>query len=152
LFTDIEGSTKLWEQHPEAMRLALARHDALLRAAIEASHGAVFKTVGDAFCAAFTTAPDALAATVEAQRALSAFRWGGLTAENAESAEKGREEERDPNEPPVSGEPPPFPPSGSISAPSAFSAVNSPEGMQPLRVRMALHTGIAEERDNDYFG
>ncbi|HLV81492.1 MAG TPA: adenylate/guanylate cyclase domain-containing protein [Chthonomonadaceae bacterium] len=37
LFTDIEGSTRLWEQHPEAMRVALARHDALLRQLIEQS-------------------------------------------------------------------------------------------------------------------
>ena len=51
LFTDIEGSTRLWEQYPEAMREALARHDALLRGVIEASGGAVFKTVGDAFYA-----------------------------------------------------------------------------------------------------
>ena len=70
LFTDIEGSTKLWEQHPDAMRLALARHDALLRAAIETNNGTVFKTVGDAFCAAFATATDALAATIDAQCAL----------------------------------------------------------------------------------
>ena len=53
LFTDIEGSTRLWEQHPEAMGAALARHDALLGAAIAAHRGYVFKTVGDAFCAAF---------------------------------------------------------------------------------------------------
>ena len=55
LFTDLEGSTKLWEEHPEAMRLALARHDTLLRQAIEDNNGYVFKTVGDAFCAAFAT-------------------------------------------------------------------------------------------------
>ncbi len=72
LFTDIEGSTQLWEQQPGAMREALARHDALLRQAIEAHRGYVFKTVGDAFCAAFTTAPDALAAALDAQRALRA--------------------------------------------------------------------------------
>ena len=53
LFTDIEGSTRLWEQHPEAMRDALARHDALLRQAIETHGGHVFKTMGDQFCAAF---------------------------------------------------------------------------------------------------
>ena len=52
LFTDIEGSTKRWEQHPEQMRVALARHDELLRHAIEAQGGRVFKTVGDAFYAA----------------------------------------------------------------------------------------------------
>ena len=60
LFTDIEGSTKLWEQNPDAMRPALARQDALLRECIEQNGGYVFKTVGDAFCAAFPTAPDAL--------------------------------------------------------------------------------------------
>ena len=76
LFTDIEGSTRRWEQHPEAMTTALARHDALLRAAIEAHGGYVFKTVGDAFCAAFSTAPDALAAALDAQRAVVAEAWG----------------------------------------------------------------------------
>ena len=61
LFTDIEGSTKLWEQHPEAMRKALARHDTILRTAIEDSGGYVFKTIGDAFCcAAFDAAPAAV--------------------------------------------------------------------------------------------
>ena len=50
LFTDIEGSTQLWEEHPEAMRVAVARHDALVRAAIEQHEGYVFKTLGDAFC------------------------------------------------------------------------------------------------------
>jgi len=63
LFTDIEGSTRLWEQHPEAMGEALARHDALLRGAIEAHGGHVFKTVGDQFCAAFATASDAVTAS-----------------------------------------------------------------------------------------
>src|SRR5437773_6529668 len=72
LFTDIEGSTRLWEEDPEGMRLALARHDALLRAAIEANGGHVFKTIGDAFCAAFATPSDALAAAVAAQMALRA--------------------------------------------------------------------------------
>ena len=69
LFTDIEGSTKLWEQHPEAMRPALARHDSLLRQSIEASGGYVFKMMGDAFCAAFATAPHALQAALDAQAA-----------------------------------------------------------------------------------
>src|ERR1051326_5233332 len=76
LFTDVEGSTRLWEQHPEAMRLALARHDALLRAAIETSGGGVLKTIGDAFCAAFATAPGAVAAALAAQRALQTEGWG----------------------------------------------------------------------------
>jgi class 3 adenylate cyclase len=56
LFTNIEGSTRLWEQHAEARRLTLARHDALLHAAIEAHQGHVFKTMGNAFCVAFASA------------------------------------------------------------------------------------------------
>jgi predicted ATPase/class 3 adenylate cyclase len=101
LFTDVEGSTRRWEQDPEAMRTTLARHDALLRTAIEAHGGCVFKTVGDEFCAAFSTAPDALAAALAGQRALTAETWG------------------------AGG---------------------------PLLVRMALHTGDADERDGDYYG
>ena len=76
LFTDIEGSTRLWERCPDAMRLAVARHDALLREAIERHNGHVFKTVGDAFCAAFHTAPDALLAAADAQLALLNEDWG----------------------------------------------------------------------------
>ncbi|HZO88686.1 MAG TPA: adenylate/guanylate cyclase domain-containing protein, partial [Chthonomonadaceae bacterium] len=75
LFTDIEGSTRLWEQHPEAMRSALARHDVLLQEAIEQHSGHVFKTIGDAFCAAFDAAPSALAAALSAQRALASEDW-----------------------------------------------------------------------------
>src|SRR3990172_4465490 len=69
LFTDIEGSTRLWEEHPEAMKRALGRHDAVLRAAIGTNRGHIFKTVGDAFDAVFPTAPGALAAALAAQRA-----------------------------------------------------------------------------------
>src|SRR5438128_563054 len=94
LFTDIKGSTKLWERCPDAMRLALVRHDAILREAIERNNGHVFKTVGDAFCAAFRTASDALNAALDAHLALLEQPWG----------ETG-----------------------------------------PIRVRMALHTGVAEE-------
>jgi class 3 adenylate cyclase len=75
LFTDIEGSTRLWEQHPDQMKTALARHDAILRTAIESGGGNVFKTVGDAFYAAFTNAPDALLSAVEAQKALASAAW-----------------------------------------------------------------------------
>jgi predicted ATPase/class 3 adenylate cyclase len=100
LFTDIEGSTQLWEQHPEAMKTALARHDTILRQVIETNNGYVFKTVGDAFCAAFSTATEGLAAALDMQRALAAQTWNET----------------------------------------------------PIRVRMALHTGVAEERDGDYFG
>jgi predicted ATPase/class 3 adenylate cyclase len=76
LFTDIEGSTLLTEQHPQAMRTAQARHDALLREAIMAHGGAIFRSTGDGCCAVFATALDAVAAAVVAQRALHAERWG----------------------------------------------------------------------------
>ena len=75
LFTDIEGSTRLWEAHAGAMRTALARHDALLRQCIDDHDGYVFKTGGDAFCATFHTAPEALAAALDAQRALQRESW-----------------------------------------------------------------------------
>ncbi|MSP14367.1 MAG: hypothetical protein EXR62_15620, partial [Chloroflexi bacterium] len=64
LFSDIEGSTKLWQQQPEAMKTALARHNAILQQAIAAAGGFVFKTVGDEFCAAFDAAPQALSAAL----------------------------------------------------------------------------------------
>jgi predicted ATPase/class 3 adenylate cyclase len=76
LFTDIEGSTKLWEQSPRGMQVALTRHDALLWEAIERHGGFVFKTVGDAFCAVFPTALDALESALAAQRTLLSEAWG----------------------------------------------------------------------------
>src|SRR5256714_309604 len=75
LFTDIEGSTRLWETQREAMTTALQRHDALLRRCIKSHGGHVFKTVGDAFYAAFATAPSAVDAALAAQRSLHAERW-----------------------------------------------------------------------------
>ena len=78
LFTDIEGSTQLWEQHPQAMPGALARHDAILRTATEAHGGVIFRTVGDAFCTAFASAPVALRAALDAQHALYSEPWGEI--------------------------------------------------------------------------
>jgi predicted ATPase/class 3 adenylate cyclase len=78
LFTDIEGSSMRWEMHREQMRAALDRHDLHLRSAIEAHGGTVFKTIGDAFCAVFTTASDAIAAACEAQRTMNAEDWSGV--------------------------------------------------------------------------
>ncbi|MGA8574084.1 MAG: adenylate/guanylate cyclase domain-containing protein [Candidatus Cybelea sp.] len=101
LFSDIEGSTERWERDPAAMAAALARHNELVRNAIESHDGYVFKLMGDAFCAAFAEALDATAAALHAQRALLA---------------------------------------------QDFSAVGG------LRVRMALHTGHAQEHDGDYLG
>jgi predicted ATPase/class 3 adenylate cyclase len=76
LFTDLEGSTRLWEEHPDAMKGALARHDEILRTAIETGAGHVVKTTGDGTHAVFTTAGEAVGAAVSAQRALAAEEWG----------------------------------------------------------------------------
>ena len=101
LFTDIEGSTQRWDAHREAMSAAVQRHDAIVRAAMDAHGGYVFKTLGDAFCVAFARSDAAVAAALDFQRALAA---------------------------------------------QDFATVGG------LRVRVALHTGTADERDSDYFG
>jgi predicted ATPase/class 3 adenylate cyclase len=101
LFTDIEGSTQRWDRDHDAMEIALRRHDAILREAIEAHRGHVFKTIGDAFCAAFDRPSDAIAAILAAQTRLAREEFG-----------------------PVGG----------------------------LRVRAAVLTGSAEEREGDYTG
>jgi predicted ATPase/class 3 adenylate cyclase len=75
LFTDLEGSSRLWEQHPAEMAPAVARHDALLRAAVEAHAGRVIKTTGDGLHAAFESPRAALLAVVAAQLALHAEPW-----------------------------------------------------------------------------
>jgi predicted ATPase/class 3 adenylate cyclase len=75
LFTDIEGSSELWEADPIRMRAALATHDAILRKAVEARGGDVFKHTGDGVCAVFPNTSDALAAAVDAQRALQLEQW-----------------------------------------------------------------------------
>jgi len=71
LFTDIEGSTRLWEQEPSRMPVALARHDALARAAVERHRGSVVKMIGDGMHAAFADPLDALLATLDLQLALA---------------------------------------------------------------------------------
>src|SRR5437773_1017629 len=75
LYTDIEGSTLRWEKSPTAMKAAVERHDALMRRAIETHSGSVFRIMGDAFCASFPTAPQALDAALDAQRAIHAEQW-----------------------------------------------------------------------------
>jgi predicted ATPase/class 3 adenylate cyclase len=75
LFTDLEGSTRLWQQFPEAMKTVLARHDELVRAAVEGNDGHVVKSTGDGFHAAFASAQDGLSACIEAQQSLLAESW-----------------------------------------------------------------------------
>jgi predicted ATPase/class 3 adenylate cyclase len=101
LLTDIEGSTRLWQQDPEGMQHALARHDAILGEAIEAHGGQRVKGTGDGLLAAFSRPAGAFKGALAAQGALQAESWQTSDA---------------------------------------------------LRVRMALHTGVAEERNGDYFG
>jgi len=68
LFTDLEGSTRLWEAHPEAMKDALTRHDEILRDAVEMHSGHVVKITGDGLHAAFQLPADAVAAAMMGQR------------------------------------------------------------------------------------
>ena len=75
LFTDVEGSTRLWDTERDAMAAALRRHDEILRDAIEQVGGYVFKTAGDSFCAAFSAARAGLDAALSAQRSLAAQSW-----------------------------------------------------------------------------
>jgi len=75
LFTDIEGSTKLAQEYPNEMPALLAKHNEILNQAIKAQIGYVFQIIGDAFCAAFSSASDALTAAMDAQRALQSEAW-----------------------------------------------------------------------------
>ena len=100
LFSDVEGSTRLWEGHHEEMRTALAGHDKVMRSAIEDNGGHVFSTAGDAYSAAFARPNSALQAAITAQGGLADLLVAGSR----------------------------------------------------MKVRMAVHTGSADERDDDYFG
>jgi class 3 adenylate cyclase len=66
LFSDVEGSTRLWEAHGEGMRSSLAVHDKIVRGCFESSSGFVFSTGGDGFGAAFSRAGDAVLAALAA--------------------------------------------------------------------------------------
>ncbi len=101
LLTDIEGSTRLWEEEPGRMPEALSRHDALVRGAVAAHRGTIVKMAGDGVHAAFDDPLDAIAATLEIQQ--------------------------------------------SLADPAATGGIR-------FRVRCGLHAGVAEGRDNDYFG
>ena len=98
LFTDIEGSTRLWEEQPQAMETALRRHDALLGETIAAYQGKVFKRVGDACYAVFPVANEAVAAALAAQRRLLAQEWpvtGGLRVRMAVHAGSATQRDND---------------------------------------------------------
>jgi class 3 adenylate cyclase len=80
LFTDVEGSTRRWEADAQAMRAALATHDQVLRGAIEAQGGWLFKHTGDGVCAAFQSPRAAVDAAVAAQRVLELPAAFGFSA------------------------------------------------------------------------
>ena len=75
LFTDVERSTQLWEAQPEAMAMAMVRHDEIVRSVIAAHRGYVFSTSGDGLAAAFWTPREALETAVEVQSSLASERW-----------------------------------------------------------------------------
>ncbi|MBS1517056.1 MAG: tetratricopeptide repeat protein [Bacteroidetes bacterium] len=75
LFTDIEGSTKLSQQYPDKLPVALKKHHSALRKAIESNNGFVFEIIGDAFCSSFENAADAVKAAVDAQHNLADENW-----------------------------------------------------------------------------
>ena len=77
LFTDVEGSTRLWTADESGMAVSLARHDRVVRTAIESRGGYVFSTAGDAFAAAFARSSDAVAAALAAQSELESSGWPG---------------------------------------------------------------------------
>jgi predicted ATPase/class 3 adenylate cyclase len=79
LFTDLEGSTRLWEAHPQEMKDALARHNTIVRAAVESHNGVVFSTMGDGMAAVFASARDAVRGVLAAQVELTAEDWGEVT-------------------------------------------------------------------------
>jgi class 3 adenylate cyclase len=79
LFTDIEGSTRLWQADEAAMRSALSHHDQLLRKVVAEHDGRVFSAMGDGVAAAFGSASEAVAAALAAQRSLEAEAWPTAT-------------------------------------------------------------------------
>ena|SRR6185312_10883570 len=76
LITDLEGSTRMWEQFPDAMRAAMVRHDELLQRAIATHRGYLFSRMGDGMAAAFATAADAVSSAVAIKQALAEVDWG----------------------------------------------------------------------------
>ena len=75
LLTDLEGSTRMWEQDPEAMKPAMVRHDEILEKTIAGNRGFVFSRMGDGMAVAFATAGDAVAAALAIKHALTDENW-----------------------------------------------------------------------------
>ncbi len=95
LFTDVEGSTRFWERDADGMRSALARHDSVLKRAVEANGGALFKKTGDGICAAFARASQAAAAALAAQRDITSWSSESLPVRMAVYTGPAHESEGD---------------------------------------------------------
>lgn len=95
LFTDVEGSTRLWEEHPETMKARLADHDSILRSAIEEGGGYIFATGGDGFAAAFAEPEPAVAAATASQLALARLAEGEPAIRARMAIHTGTADERD---------------------------------------------------------
>ena len=95
LFTDIEGSTRLWDEHPGEMAGVLADHDRLVREAVEGRGGRVFSTAGDAFAAVFPSALAAVEAAIAAQSVTGSLVAGGQRVRVRMAVHTGEVEERD---------------------------------------------------------
>ena len=98
LFTDIEGSTRLAQQYPDQWEALRARHHIILRTACETNHGYIFQIIGDAFCAAFHTAGDALRSAVKSQMDLQNESWGGASIKVRMGIHTGKAEIQDDRE------------------------------------------------------
>ncbi len=94
LFTDIEGSTRQWETHGDDMPEALRLHDVVMRSTVEAFHGYVFSTAGDAFAAAFGRAREAVEAAVAIQRRLAKIQWAPVSMRVRMGLHTGEADER----------------------------------------------------------
>ncbi|HSM43872.1 MAG TPA: adenylate/guanylate cyclase domain-containing protein [Acidimicrobiia bacterium] len=95
MFTDVEGSTRLWQVHPEGMKASLEQHDQIMRSAIAAHNGHVFSTAGDAFAVAFHHPDDAVRAALQVQRALAEADWEGPAIAVRMGIHTGQANERD---------------------------------------------------------
>src|SRR5512139_96249 len=84
LFTDIRGSTQLWEKYPEGMKAALAKHDYILQQAVRANGGQVIKNTGDGILAVFERAAGGVCAALQAQEALLPQRWEELRPDSVQ--------------------------------------------------------------------
>lgn len=133
LFADVEDGSRLIEEQPEAMRLALAFYHARMQTVVQAHHGDVFKTVRDVCCCVFATATDAVAAALDMQKSFYPGGNGETQTDEPSGGAAGRTESL-------------------TQHPDSLHLPPTEASIGPMRIRIALNTGPAEQRENDYFG